>query len=126
MQNFSDHPRVLIVEDSNADMLLMNKRLLTKWSESECVCVGSLAHARAALRASDFDLVLLDLNLPDGLGPRTVAEVRGFNKSIPIVVVTGMATALTVDECLRVGANKVVVKSKIMDDDFMNILEEAL
>ena len=36
----------------------------------------------------NFNLVLLDLNLPDGFGPASVAEVRRFNKSVPMTCPT--------------------------------------
>jgi ActR/RegA family two-component response regulator len=69
-------------------------------------------------------MVVLDLNLPDTIGPNSVAEMRNFNRSTPIIVLTGMLTSITADEALKQGANNIYPKAQIMDNDFFNILEQ--
>ncbi|MGB0719085.1 MAG: response regulator [Bdellovibrionales bacterium] len=121
------HPyRVLLVEDEAPDTVLAKHCVRGVWPDAEVVAVGSLAEAYSTYRSGGarFDLVLLDLNLPDGFGPMTVREMRYFNKSTPIVVLTGMGTDATVSEALRYGANHVALKSQMLTDDFGHILEQ--
>lgn len=115
---------ILVVEDETPDFIIAEKQIKKLWPSAEIVNVKSLRDAQRAISQEDFDMVLLDLNLPDGLGPTSVESVRQVDKSVPIIVVTGFATNFTVDEALKLGANNVVPKSNITDSDFFNILEQ--
>ena len=119
-----DRKVILLVEDEDADMYLMKKTIQKLWQDCDIVGVKSVQEAYKEYKEKNFDLVLLDLNLPDGFGSATVQEVRRFNKSVPIVVVTGVGTSVIVDEALKKGANNVVLKSQIGQPDFRNILEQ--
>lgn len=115
---------ILLVEDDAPDIVLTKSRVLSIWPHCKIIPVKSLGEAYQAYAQNDFDLVLLDLNLPDGHGPATVQEMRNIHKKVPIVVLTGMGNDLTVRQALRLGANHVSLKSQILDDDFKNILEQ--
>ncbi len=124
LSDCSNRKVILLVEDEDADMYLLKKAIHNFWSDCDIIAVKSLHEAYQKYREKNFDLVLLDLNLPDGFGPSTVQEIRRFNKSMPIVVVTGMGTTVTVDESLKMGANNVVLKSQLNHPDFKNILKQ--
>lgn len=118
-------PTILVVEDDAPDQVLVKQKIKTLWPECNIVPVGSLKAAYDTFKARDFDMVMLDLNLPDTMGPETVEEMRKFNKSTPIIVLTGMLNSATADESLRLGANNIFPKSQIVDsEDFFNILEQ--
>jgi CheY-like chemotaxis protein len=53
---------------------------------ASCVSAGSLADARARLRESDFDLVLLEPELPDGAGWELVEELQQREAPLPVIV----------------------------------------
>ena len=116
----------MVVEDNEADRFVISRKLSSVMPESRLIHSGSLGEAYAAYMKNEVDLVLLDLNLPDGYGPQTVTEVRRFNKSVPIIVVTGAETDNIVYESLRMGANNVVLKSQIEMPDFVNVLEQNI
>ena len=115
---------ILVVEDETPDMTITIKQIKSHWPDCNVVPVTSLRDAYNAFKAQDFDMMLLDLNLPDAFGPRTVQEVRKFNRHTPIVVITGMATGITVDESFKMGANSVIPKSELTEEDFFNILDQ--
>jgi two-component system repressor protein LuxO len=117
---------ILMVEDDPTDAELIKEQVRALWPDGKVMAVSSLQDAYAAFKNHKINLFLLDLNLPDGMGPATVAEVRRFNKKIPVVVITGMGTDLTVKEALRLGANHVVLKSSITDPDFLQVLKESI
>lgn len=117
---------ILIVEDEKDDFWVAEKEIQKILPSSNVINVQSLRDAQRILSQQDFDMVLLDLNLPDGLGPTSVETIRKIDKKIPIIVLTGLATNFTVDEALKLGANNVVPKDDISDEDFVNILEQNI
>ena len=119
-------PTILLVEDDDSDQVLIKKQIKSLWPDCNIVLVDSLQTAYKAFKAQNFDMIVLDLNLPDAMGPNTVGEMRRFNRSTPIIVLTGMLTSLTANEALRQGANNIYAKSQIMHSDFLNILEQNM
>jgi len=73
------------------------------------VC-GSLAEARAAWASDAFDLVLLDLMLPDGDGRDFARELRASGSEVPIIILTARGTELERVVGLELGADDYVVK----------------
>jgi ActR/RegA family two-component response regulator len=52
--------------------------------------------------------------------------MREFNKTVPIIVLTGMGNDVTVSEALKYGANHFALKAQILEDDFADILEQHI
>jgi diguanylate cyclase (GGDEF)-like protein len=82
--------RILLVEDQPGDARFIRELL----SESRAATydiehVKTLAAARQALARPDFDVVLLDLSLPDSEGLDTVTRLQEVNGHLPIIVLTG-------------------------------------
>jgi DNA-binding response OmpR family regulator len=50
--------------------------------------VGTIGAARTALERRDFDVAVLDLSLPDGLGDELARELRAGGSTLPILVLT--------------------------------------
>jgi DNA-binding response OmpR family regulator len=117
---------ILIVEDENSDAALLSIHVGGLYPDYSIMSAVSVSAAYEIFKEHTFSMILLDLNLPDGHGPQTVKEVRRYNKATPIIVVTGMGTDMTVNESLKLGANDVVFKSQISDEDFRNTLNQYL
>lgn len=116
-------PTILQVEDDKADSLLIRKQLQVYLPHADIVAVDSISEAYKVYRQQSVDLILLDLNLPDGYGPRSVSEIRGFARKTPIIVLTGIAPDLTIKEVLRQGANDILQKTALTKDKrFRDIL----
>lgn len=121
-----DWPRVLLIEDNPGDVVLIKKRLATFWPKVSVVTVGRLADAYEAYISHALDLIILDLNLPDGFGHRSVEEALSFVRNVPVVVLTGMESKLTMQEAKKYGAAEVIVKSRIMNDEFGDVIGNVL
>jgi two-component system, OmpR family, KDP operon response regulator KdpE len=86
--------RILLVEDDDLNQKLV-RRVLARSGDpvlrGAClVQAGSLAEARAALASGAVDVVLLDMNLPDGNGLSLAAEVQRTGSGGPaLVALTG-------------------------------------
>ena len=85
--------RILLVEDDDLNQQLV-RRVLARSGDpvlrSAClVQAASLAEARAALASSTVNVVLLDMNLPDGNGLSLAAEVQRTGSGPAMVALTG-------------------------------------
>ncbi|MBN1506023.1 MAG: response regulator [Sedimentisphaerales bacterium] len=82
--------RIAIVEDDSTTRIVV-EQMLRKGPVDllEVKCAGSLAAAVELLHECPYDVVLLDLNLPDSAGMDTLAQITRRYPHLPIVVVTG-------------------------------------
>jgi two-component system, OmpR family, response regulator RegX3 len=101
-------PRVLFVEDEESISGPFSSALRREGFEPS-VC-GSLGEARSAWAGGTFDLVLLDLMLPDGDGRDLARELRSAGSEVPIIMLTARGTELERVVGLELGADDYVVK----------------
>ncbi len=78
--------------------------------EASVTCRSTLAQAREALAAERFDLLILDINLPDGSGLDMLRQVRSEGSAAPVILLT--ANDLELDEVtgLEAGADDYITK----------------
>ena len=81
---------VLFIEDNPGDALLIQMQLSnTPKIQYKVTHVDRFTNALTCLRKNDFDVVLLDLNLPDAMGLSTIEQIHAESPDVPIVVLTG-------------------------------------
>jgi len=103
--------KVLLIEDNQDDVFLVRQTLLEAGaSEFQLEAVPRLAGGLARLDESRFDVVLLDLSLPDSHGIETFDDVRAHSGEVPIVVLSGNANDALAMEAIRRGAQDYLVK----------------
>jgi DNA-binding response OmpR family regulator len=73
-----------------------------------------------------YDLVLTDLNLPDGSGKTLLAKARSQRLPFPVVVLTGSGSEETLVPLLRAGADDYVIKRSNFHDTLALVLRAAL
>lgn len=106
--------KVLLVEDNPADARLLEKLLdRTETIHFELVKLERLSDAVECLQTTQFNVILLDLGLPDSQGLNTVQKIYAVAPDIPIVVLTGLDDEETAVETLREGAQDYLVKGEI-------------
>ena len=78
--------------------------------ETSVICRTSLAKARETLSGDRFDLLILDVNLPDGSGLDLLRQVRAEGDATPVILLT--ANDLELDEVtgLEAGADDYITK----------------
>lgn len=105
---------VLLVEDSPSDAnLLRHTFSRVSKGEWELVCVERLSDAIDVCSDRAFDIVLLDLSLPDSDGLETVAQFQVAAPDIPIVVLTGVDDEEFALQAVAQGAQDYLVKDQI-------------
>ena len=78
---------ILYVEDN--DLIRQSFAELLATAERRIVCVADGAGAREALREQSFDLLITDINLPDGSGIDVAREALRQNPTLPVIVCSG-------------------------------------
>jgi diguanylate cyclase (GGDEF)-like protein len=105
--------RLLLVEDNQADVDFLAASLRRqKATDVQLVTVPSLKDAVDLLHAPDaaFDVVLLDLHLPDGSGLQCVDVIQSVSDTIPIVVLSGQDDEEFAVSILNKGVQDYLVK----------------
>jgi len=109
-----DQPlRVLVVEDSQVDRKILESMLQESPQYASFLkSTDTLQSAKKLLKEYDFDIILLDLNLPDCKGEQTIVEMNKFSPSLAIVVNTGAYEDELGLRTLSLGAQDFLLKGK--------------
>jgi DNA-binding NtrC family response regulator len=100
--------KILVVEDDAVVRnLLLSIFLRHKLMASGA---GSLADASAQMAREQFDLIMLDLRLPDGDGLKFLEQIATMPDRPLVVMVTGFGTIESAVACMRAGAFDYVLK----------------
>jgi PAS domain S-box-containing protein len=116
--------QVLIVEDSptQAQMLNISLRRLSIGAER----VGTLNDALIRFQQPNFDVVLLDLSLPDSSGLNTFQKLHAQNRLVPIVVLTGLDDQTIALQAVKEGAQDYLIKGRASEDSIVRCLRYAV
>ncbi|MEM9192885.1 MAG: response regulator [Myxococcota bacterium] len=103
-------PRVLVVDDHEMNRDMLARRLLRRGYE--VVAVEGGAEALQALESDPYDLVLLDLMMPEVSGIDVLRELRKTRSKaeLPVVMTTAKTESSEVVKALGAGANDYVTK----------------
>lgn len=109
-----DQPiHILLVEDNSDDATLLQLTLNEgPRGQFELVHVERLAEALKRLKAQAFDLVLLDLTLPDSRGLETFRKLHHQSPEVPVVALTGLDDETVAITAAKEGAQDYLVKGQ--------------
>jgi len=122
--------RILLVEDDS----LQQKLIGTPLTRTQGYSVQVACDGRSAIGLLDacttqddpgrFDLVLLDIGLPDMAGVEVVRHILGsrVHATAPIVVLSASEASRDIRACLLAGANAYITKQSLCDDPKSRIL----
>lgn len=102
-----DKKSILIVED---DLKLNNGiRLALKGQEYQCLQCDSISTGKKAMKEEKIDLILLDINLPDGNGLDWLVEIRQYS-TVPVLLISANNMEMDIVTGLKLGANDYITK----------------
>ena len=105
---------ILLVEDDSGDAELLYDLLeQVPNMQFDVTHVTRLAEASAQTNVEPYDIILLDLALPDSQGIDTIRAMVSAAPDTPIVVLTGLDDEDTGLAALRNGAQDYLVKGKV-------------
>jgi DNA-binding NtrC family response regulator len=99
---------VLIVDDEDTFRRNAEDFLTARGYETRGV--GSLAEARSCLQRGDSDVVLLDVQLPDGYGPNLLYETANLPVRPPIILITAYGDIEMAVDAMKNGAHDFLAK----------------
>lgn len=107
------HIHVLLVEDYLADVILI-EAALTQVTHIvfHVTTAEQLSQGLDAIAAQHFDVILLDLGLPDSQGLTTFIHLHTQAPAIPVVVLSGMEDEALATEAVYAGAQDYLVKGQ--------------
>jgi signal transduction histidine kinase/CheY-like chemotaxis protein len=107
-----NHLRILLAEDNAVNQVLA-VRLLEKRGHTVTIA-GNGKEALAALEKQSFDLVLMDVQMPEMDGFEATAAIRGKEKSsgnhLPVIAMTAHAMVGDKERCLEAGMDDYIAK----------------
>jgi signal transduction histidine kinase/CheY-like chemotaxis protein len=107
-QGFPSGLRVLVVED-NADIQEIVRRILESVG-AKVTCVGNGEECLVRMEEEDFDLIVMDMQMPvlDGFAATERLRARGFRQ--PVVAITAFAVSGEREKCLAAGCSEFLAK----------------
>jgi len=117
---------ILLVED-NVDLQQINQRLLEKRGYNTSLAMN-LSEARTALAVSAPDLIVLDIELPDGSGLDFLKELREEKNTTPVLLLTARSEADDIVQGIQDGGDDYIAKpyyNKVFLARAENLLRKA-
>lgn len=105
--------QLLLIEDNLGDARLFEEKLKESPAKAYTLDISnSLEAAAKLLKDKVFDLIFLDLNLPDAEGLPLVRKIQHNASNVPIVVLTGMDDEMLASQMLRSGIQDYLIKGE--------------
>ncbi|UPY38241.1 SpoIIE family protein phosphatase [Sediminicoccus sp. KRV36] len=103
-------PEILVVDDSSFNRLLL-KRRLAELGYPEPAMAANGVEALAAIAAKSFDVVLLDLEMPELDGIGVLERLHTQSNAPPVIVISAQTEMSGVIRCIELGAEDYLPKS---------------
>ncbi len=119
--------KVLLVEDDQEFADILRIRLSKeKDPRLEITCLPTLQQAMESLAKKTWDLILLDLMLPDSSGIETFTTLRSQARHTPVVIMSGLDSDSLAIDAVRKGAEDYLVKGEINSRLLLRVLHHAM
>lgn len=104
----SKKPSILIVDDDNGHRLML-EALINKWGYA-VTCAINGAEAVEKIEEGPYDVVLMDIRMPDMDGITALKGIKAHNPAVPVVLMTAYSAVETAVDALKSGAYDYLIK----------------
>lgn len=112
--------KILIVEDNNINQIVLSKLLFNSIENCKVTITNNGLEALEKLKYNQFDIILMDLIMPQMDGYECTKEIRNSDdqdiKNIPIIAITANVWENDLNSCLEIGINDFVTKPFDIND----------
>ncbi|WP_372682026.1 response regulator [Desulfosarcina sp.] len=123
----TDSIRTLLIEDNPGDARLIQEMLFeADPTGCEVTVFDRLEEGRTALEKGVYDVVLLDLTLPDSVGLNTLSGLCSGAATVAVIVLTGLDDEAIAMEALRKGAQDYLVKNRMTPEVLLHSIRYAI
>ncbi len=122
-----ENTHILLIEDNPGDVRLIQE-MLSEASPGAChiTVFDRLDGARTALEEGGYDVVLLDLTLPDSTGLKTLSRLEPTVAAAAVIVLTGLNDEAAAVQALREGAQDYLVKDRMSPEVLWRSIRYAI
>ena len=124
----SKNIKVLVVEDMPLNQLLMKTLLDDFGFDRDIASNGKIAIEK--LKDKDYDIILMDLHMPEMNGFETTTYIRNnLNSNIPIIALTADVTTVDFEKCKAAGMNDYIAKpvdEKLLYSKIVGLVKKLL
>lgn len=113
----------LIVDDNKINRMVTNKILVERGAKTAEASSGE--EALKMVKEEHYDLILMDINMPNMNGFETTQAIRNLNIKIPIIALTAADASYMEKRIKTHGMNGAIIKPYSMEE-FMKIIDEHL
>ncbi|MCK5295097.1 MAG: response regulator [Arcobacteraceae bacterium] len=117
--------RIAIVDDEY-DIVNILETFLHRSDKFDVSTFVDPVNALQHIKANEFDLVLLDIMMPQMDGIDVLREIKKSNPNIKVIMMTAYSTQDKVIECKKIGAENYVTKPFISLRDVENKILDLL
>ena len=119
-------PKILLIEDNKFDRVFI-KRIIESYYPYTLIDHAELkSDACRLLCGNTYDVIFLDLMLPDTVGIEDVQEIKTLARDTPIIVVTGSYNEEILEKMKSYGIGGLIGKSELAVKDFSTAIYEAI
>ncbi|SES14099.1 sigma-54-dependent transcriptional regulator [Pedobacter rhizosphaerae] len=115
--------RILILEDDTTFAQLL-EGFLTK-NGHNITLVTHIKQSFKAIERQDFDLLLIDYRLPDGVGLDVLSHIRELGLAIPLIIMTSFNDVRTAVKSMQMGAFDYITKP-VNPDELLMVIKNSL
>ncbi|MGD1075590.1 MAG: PAS domain S-box protein, partial [Thermodesulfovibrionales bacterium] len=107
------NPKIILIEDDTSDAVLIREMLDCNKCNHVFKRTDRLSAGLQLLQEESFDVILLDLGLPDSQGLEALRKVQDRVPQVPIIVLTGLSDEELAAKAISLGAQDYLVKGRI-------------
>ena len=116
--------KILIVDDEESIRKVLG--LFLKKQGYKVSSAEKLSETYSILKKQDFDLILLDINLPDGNSLEFMKKIKELNNNSSIITMTAQDTMNNAIEAIKNGAYDYISKPFDFNEDFSLTIDRAI
>jgi DNA-binding NtrC family response regulator len=119
--------RILVIEDNHDDYQILRRYINKSGLEAKGIQrVESISSACKAIEETRFDIILLDMSLPDSSGENTFLKIHDKAKDIPVIILTGLSDEKLINSTLQKGAQDFISKDEMNPDFIKHAIKRAI
>ena len=119
--------QVLLIEDNVGDYQLILQMLdISEIAKFELIQTTRLVSGLKLLESGKFDIILVDLGLPDSVGLESFKAILETHPSIPIIILTGLANEEIGIQAIKLGAQDYLVKGEFNGKLLVRAIQYAI
>ena len=116
------NPKILLVDDEEAFRTALGERLKVRGLDTTAVGTGS--EALEEIKKTPYDVILLDIKMPEMNGIEALARIKKINPFLEVIILTGHASVDAAIEITKLGGYDYVLKPCPLDE-LLRKIEEA-